>query len=400
MKIRTTLPLFFAAAPALFAGTPEAPVIPPPSSEDWITPTINIRSRYEFGDVNGFDPSHAFTIRERLGLKTTSWNGFSAFVEGEFTQAAIDDFNGGPPGVSPRVAGNTVIADPESNELNQAYLQFQGFDTMVKAGRQRIIYDNAAFIGNVGWRQNEQTYDAISLSYTAVEGLTLQYSFINQVNRIFGSDAIGFGGDIGSNIHSLNASYTGISGLTLGGYVYLMDFDGINIWDNDTFGLSAKTTKLGLNLYGELAYQADAGVAGNDDSWYAHITAEKTIGSQTFTVGLEHLSAGFRTPLATLHAFNGFADVFLGQRTTGGTGGLTDIYISHSLPIFWGVKMTNTIHAFGDNELSTGRGWEIDTVFAKKFDEHFLGIIKIAHFESESALPTTTRASVELNYSF
>lgn len=398
--MKTTTTLFIATSSALFAGVPEIITPPPSSSGDWIKPIIDIRARYEFADIDGLDPSHAFTFRERLGLQTMDWNGFSAYVEGEFTQAAIDDFNGGAPGVNPLVAGNSVIADPESNELNQGYLQYKGFDTVFKFGRQRIIYDNAAFIGNVGWRQNEQTYDAISLNNTSIDGLTLQYSFINQVNRIFGSDATGIFGDIGSSIHSLNASYTGISGYTFGGYVYLMDFDDVNAFDNDTFGLSVKTKQLGLDLYGEFAFQSNAGVGGNDDSDYAHITAAKTIATHTFTAGMEYLSAGFRTPLSTAHAFNGFADVFVGQRLVGTTGGLTDVYFSHSMPLIWGVKMTNTLHAFGDNEVSTGRGWEIDSVFAKKLDDHFLAIAKLAHFETESALPTTTRLSIELNYTF
>lgn len=397
MKILAILILSPAVA---FGGSPSEEIAPPIEAAYWITPTIDIRARYEFGDVDGMDPSHALTFRERLGLKTQAWNGFSALVEGEFTQAAIDDYNGGAAGVDPLVAGNTVIADPETNELNQAYLQYSGFGTTAKLGRQRIIYDNAAFIGNVGWRQNEQTYDALSLSNTSIDGLTLQYSFINQVNRIFGSDATGFRGDVGSNIHALNASYTGLEGVTLGGYIYLMDFDGPDAWDNDTYGVSAKTKQFGLELYGEIAFQNDAGAAQDDDSWYAHVTAAKTVGTQTFTAGVEHLSAGFRTPLATLHAFNGFADVFLGQRVTGATGGLTDVYASHSVPLCWGVKMTNTLHAYGDDEFSAGRGWEINSVFAKKFDEHFLAILKFAHFETGSALPTTTRVTMEINYTF
>jgi hypothetical protein len=387
--MKTTTILFITSGSALLAGTPEAITQPPSSNGDWIKPVIDIRARYEFADVDGLDPSHAFTIRERLGLQTKDWSGFSAYVEGEFTQAAIDDFNGGAPGVNPLVAGNSVIADPESNELNQGYLQYKGFDTVFKLGRQRIIYDNAAFIGNVGWRQNEQTYDAISLNNTSIDGLTLQYSFINQVNRIFGSDATGFAGDIGGSIHSLNASYAGISGYTLGGYVYLMDFDDVNAFDNDTYGVTVKTKQFGLDLYGEFAFQVDAGAAGNDDSDYAHVFAAKTVAAHTFTAGIEYLSA-----------FNGFADVFVGQRLTGATGGLTDVYLSHAMPLFWGVKMTNTLHAFGDNELSTGRGWEFDSVFAKKFDDHFLAIAKLGHFESESALPSTTRFSLELNYTF
>ncbi len=398
--MKTTTTLFIATSSALLAGTPEIMTPPPSSNGDWIKPTIDIRARYEFGEIDGFDPSHALTFREQLGLQTKDWNGLSAFVEGEFTQAAIDDYHGGAPGVTPFDINNSMIPDPESNELNQGYLQYRALDTVFKLGRQAIIYDNAAFIGNVGWRQNEQTYDAIALINTSLDGLTLQYSFINQVNRIFGSDATGFFGDLGSEIHSLNGSYTGISGYTFGGYVYLMDFDDLNVWDNDTYGVSVKTKKLGLDFYGEVAIQQNAGVAGNDDSDYAHITAAKTIATHTFTAGMEYLSAGFRTPLSTAHAFNGFADVFVAPRVTGTTGGLTDVYFSHAMPLIWGIKMTNTLHAFGDNEVSTGRGWEFDSVLAKKFNENFLAIAKLGHFETESALPTTTRFSVEMNYTF
>jgi len=383
-----------------YAGSPSPEIATAPAPAYWIMPTIDIRARYEFGEVDGLDPSHALTFRERLGLRTQEWMGFSAFIEGEFSQAAIDDYHGGTPGATPFDPGNTAIADPETNELNQGYIQYKGFDTVFRTGRQRIAYDNGAIIGNVGWRQNEQTYDALSFSSTSVDGLTLQYAYINQVNRIFGSDATGFAGDIGTSLHALNASYTGVEGFTLGAYVYLMDFDDVNAFDNDTYGVSAKTKQFGLDLYGEIAFQNDAGAAGNDDSWYSHTYAAKTISTQVVTVGMEHLSAGFRTPLATAHAFNGYADAFVGQRSNGTTGGLTDVYASHIIPIFWGMKWTNTLHAFGDNEISTGRGWEIDSVLAKKFDDHFLAIVKLSHFETEGVLPTTTRFSVEMNYTF
>ena len=50
--------------------------------------------RYEFSEVEDFDDSFALTLRLRPGLKTAEWNGFSAFAEGEFTGAIIDDCNG------------------------------------------------------------------------------------------------------------------------------------------------------------------------------------------------------------------------------------------------------------------------------------------------------------------
>ncbi|MEX1049799.1 MAG: alginate export family protein [Akkermansiaceae bacterium] len=397
--------LLAAASTLAHAGVTETTLAPPPAAEPWIVPTIDIRARYEFADAAGLDPSHAFTLRERLGLKTAAWNGFSAFIEGEFSQAAIDDYHGGALGASPFDPANTAIFDPETNELNQLYLQYAGYESVVKIGRQRLIYDNAAFIGNVGWRQNEQTFDAISFTNQSIQDLTLNLAYIDQVNRIFGSDADNQTAnrqDVSSEIYLLNTRYTGIRGLTVGGYAYFMKFDEpvVEGWDNQTYGVTAKGDLLGLTLYGELAYQTDAGPANDTEALYAHFSATKTLGTHAFTAGIEFLDAGFQTPLATVHAFNGFADAFIGQRITGTHGGLTNPYISHSLPIFWGMKWTNTLHAFGDNSLSTDRGWEIDSVLVKKFDDQFTAIAKLAHFESEDVLPTTTRFSVELNYTF
>ena len=412
--MKTKVAIMLLTAPTLFAGTPET-VTPPPSTDgDWIKPIIDIRTRYEFADIDGSDVSHAWTFRERLGLKTKAWNGFSALIEGEFSQAAIDDYHGGAPLADPFNPSNSLIADPETNELNQAYLQYEGFDTTAKVGRQRIKYDNDAFIGNVGWRQNEQTFDAISLSNKSIDGLTINYAYLNQVNRIFGSDADaplapGFANveDIAASAHLFNLSYAGIKGLTLGSYAYIMNFDDVGAWDNNTFGVSAKKDVMGITLYGELAWQDKAGIAGTSEAMYAHGTASKTFGKHAFTLGVEHLDAGFKTPLATLHAFNGFADVFLAGRTAGGHNGLTNTYVSHTMPICWGVKWINVLHAMGDNEFSNGYGWEYDSVLSKKFDDNFTAIAKFAWFNSEgdgfvgaAPVPDATRFSIELNYMF
>ncbi len=416
--MKTATAILLAIAPALNAGTPVTVVTPPPSQGDWITPLIDIRTRYEFADVDGLDASHAWTFRERLGLKTIAWNGFSALVEGEFSQAAVDDYNGGAPGADPFDPANSPILDPETNELNQAYLQYEGFDTTARVGRQRIVYDNAAFIGNVGWRQNEQTYDAISLTNKSIDGLTFNYAYLNQVNRIFGSDADAPLAvspnveDIAASAHLFNASYAGIEGLTLGGYAYIMNFEDVGTWDNNTFGLSAKKDILGLTLYGELAWQDKAGTLGEEEAMYAHVTATRELAAGdtklgALTLGVEHLDAGFKTPLATVHAFNGFADVTDAARISGAHNGLTDLYLAHTIPVFFGIKWTNVLHAMGDNELSAGYGWEYDSVLVKKFDDHFMAIAKFAWFNSEgdgyvgaAPLPDATRFSVELNYVF
>ncbi|MES2657672.1 MAG: hypothetical protein V4689_03585 [Verrucomicrobiota bacterium] len=404
--------LFLSTASLLHAGSPDLETTIAPKPEPWIKPIIDIRARYEYADIDTFDQSNAFTVRERVGLKTQAWNGFSLLVEGEFSQAVVDHYNGGAVGADPFNPADSVIADPETNELNQGYLQYTGFDTTAKAGRQRIIYDNAAFIGNAGWRQNEQTFDAISLANTSVDKLTLNYAYVNQVNRIFGSEATVKNFEyVDANVNLFNASYTGIEGVTLGGYAYLMDFEELSAWDNNTFGISAKGTLGGILLYGEAAYQDQAGLLADDDAYYAHVTASKTFfGTHTAIIGLENLGQGFKTPLATVHAFNGFADGTDGGRISGAQNGLTDLYVGYTLPIFFGIKWMNAVRALGDNSISAGYGWEYDSVLTKKFDENFTALAKFAYFHSEddayvggaagAAIPTTTRFSVELDYTF
>ena len=402
--VATSLLVLASTSPIAQAGTPApSPEIAAAKVAPWVSPLIDIRARYEFADVDGLDPAHALTIRERIGLKTKAWNGFSVLVEGEFTQAVIDDYYGGAPGVDPDDIRNSFISDPENAELNQAYLQYTGFDTTVKLGRQRIIYDNGFIIGNVGWRQNEQTYDAVSLSNTSLPGLTLNFSYIDQVNRVFGEDATGIFENAPGEIHLFNASYTGIKGVTLGGYIYDMSFDdaGSIGWDNQTYGVSAKGSVSGVTLYGELAYQDEAGPLNNEEGLYAHFNVTKNFGDQTLVVGVEHLDAGVQTPLATLHAVNGFADATDARRLAGTHGGLTDSYASYMIPVCWGIKWTNVVHLFGDNAISNNLGFGFDSVLAKKFDDHFSALAKLGYFDTSDALyKSTTRVSVELDYTF
>ncbi|MDB6077001.1 MAG: hypothetical protein JWO82_748 [Akkermansiaceae bacterium] len=398
---RLSAALFLLALP-LHAGTPDATAPPaePKKDEPWIKPLVDVRARYEFADVQGLDASHAFTTRERIGLVTADWYGFSALAEGEFTQAIVRDFTNGVPDADPITPHNTNISAPETNELNQAYLQFAALDSQVRFGRQRLIYDNMAFVGNNGWRQNEQTYDGISLSSHFIKDLTVNYAYIDRVNRIYGSEATGTNRSVTGDIHLINLSYAGIKGLTLGSYAYLMDFDKLTGWDNDTYGLSAKGSVAGFLLYGEAAFQTKAGAANDHDAWYYHAHATRKFGDQALIVGVEHLDAGFQTPLATLHGFNGFADVFNTARAGGTLPGLTDVYVSYTVPVFYGISWANIAHAMGDDDISTSLGWEFDSTLTKKFDDHFTAIVQASHFETESKFPTTTRVTAELNYKF
>jgi hypothetical protein len=420
--IHLLLPALIAS---LQAATPPAAI--PGESTPWLRPTFDLRARLEYGSIDapGLDHATALTLRERVGFVTRDLHGFSARLEGEFTQAVGDAFDAAPtPFAAQTTKPNpffprTQINDPDNHELNQAYMQYEAFDTAIRAGRQRIILDNAAFVGNVGWRQNEQTYDALRIENGSIEDLTLLYAYANRANRIFGSDATGALRSFAGDIHLFNVNYQNFGELSLTGYAYLMDFDetaaNAGYVSNNTYGFITTHPAGPLDLYGEFAFQTDTSSSPSakpNRAWYAHFKATAGADDHTLTLGLEYLDADFVTPLATVHAFNGFADAFIAPRIgLLRNPGLADLYLTHATPLpFWKLNFSQSIHLFGDNHTDFDYGWEYDAVLSKKFGDHLLAIAKFAWFDSDgpSGNPKTpnpapfdtTRASVELNYTF
>jgi hypothetical protein len=370
------------------------------------TPNIllDTRARYEYGDQLESDVSHAATLRARVGLESQTYNGFSGLVEFESTHSHDTDSYIG--------AGKTVIADPESTELNRAQLQFSCEDNTVIAGRQRIILDNARFVGNVGWRQNEQTFDAVSYKNTMVDGLSVYYAFIDQVNRIFGSNAPNGSpaDDFDSESHLFNASYSCPKGghkLTV--YGYLLDFDNTGAAaaaSSDTFGLSydfkGKVAEdYTVNGHAEFALQQDAGDNPADYcAPYFHVNGKLAREGYSTTLGVEVLGSdngatAFQTPLATGHKFNGFNDQFL----TTPADGLKDLYLGIGLPVPK-VPVQLIYHYFMSETGSMHYGQEFDAVAAHALNKNTKAIAKLSHYDAEDFGEDRTRFSVELNFKY
>ena len=126
--------------------------------------SIDLRYRYEFVDQDSFtEDANASTLRLRLNYKTGMWRGWSGFVEfDQVMEVLVDDFNSGAGTSGPNRSQYPVVADPNGSDLNQLYLQYApNEDWQTRVGRQRILLDDQRFVGGVGWRQNEQTYDGL-----------------------------------------------------------------------------------------------------------------------------------------------------------------------------------------------------------------------------------------------
>ena len=408
--IAATAAVLIGAMPAI-AGEPPVEVVTPPTPMDWLTgakPTGDIRARYEYGDQEGLDSSNAGTLRSRLGILSGTYAGVQFFAEYEGT-LAVDRESYQAASVHGLGQGKTIIADPESHELNQLWLSFDGWvpTTFVKVGRQAINLDGQRYVGGVGWRQNMQTFDAVTISSQPMDELTLWYGYINHVDRIFGSGDIANPAqtDFDGNTHLIHADYTGLPYGKLTAFAYFFDLgnDAGDANSNNSFGLSMTGPMFDdfLTYYAEYGYQTDSFDSPLDyGAHYFHLNASAKTEPIAFTVGYEYLGSdngvGYKFPLATLHKFNGFADRFL---ATPGQG-LQDAYISGKFKLPYDIGGAVIYHKFFAADGGDDFGNEVDVVLSKDLGKGLSAMAKYAYYWSDGAFPDIHRAVLQLEYKF
>ncbi|MFA3792657.1 alginate export family protein [Aliiglaciecola sp. SL4] len=366
------------------------------------TANANFLLRYESVEQdNGVEDASALTLRTLLSYKSASYKNFSAMIEVEDTRIVLGqgDYTVGPTGYNSGIY--SVIADPEHTELDQGYVQYSTDEFTAKVGRQVITMDNHRFVGHVGWRQDRQTFDGLSFGYNPTKGLSLKYAYLTQRNRIFAEAA-----DLDAKDHLLNASYQSSIG-KITAYGYLLEVDN-NVENSlDTFGIRFS----GNSLVGDtkLIYTAEYATQSSDsattsfDADYLMLEAGALFSGFTAKVGYELLGSdegnyGFSTPLATLHKFNGWADVFLGTPAQG----LVDLSVSLSGKVAGGSLMA-TYHDFDADEATESvddLGNEIDLQYTYKVSANYSMGIKYASYSGESGRADTDKLWLWLGAKF
>lgn len=357
------------------------------------TVNLDLRLRYEAVDQdNALDDADALTLRTRLGYTTAPWQALVAFAEMENTSALIDDY-------APATAGHSVVADPEGSEVNQYGLRYTGLPGLAATlGRSRLILDNARWVGNVGWRQNEQTFDGAFLKYSGLASLTAQYAYLNNVNTITATNA-----DLDG--HLLNLAWSALPQLTLTAYAYRLDYEAPATTDVDTIGLRASGSA-GLGQAVKLIYaaeyaQQDAETVADDFS-ADYLLTELGVGFKplTITLGYEVLGSdngayGLQTPLATKHAFQGWADMFLVTPATG----VEDLYVAAQCSV-GPVKLAAAYHEFSADESTPADdyGSEIDVSAGMKLAGKLNGLLKYASYSADDFGVDTDKLWLQLEY--
>ncbi|MBT5031944.1 MAG: alginate export family protein [Proteobacteria bacterium] len=346
---------------------------------------VDFRLRFETVDQeDSLQDAEALTLRTRLGYATAEYVGFSAAIEFEDSRPVFGVDNFSVPASGFNTGIYSVVADPESTELDQAYIQYKANGFSGKIGRQLIILDNHRFVGDVGWRQDRQTFDGVTLSYQANDAINIKASHIVKRNRIFAEDQ-----DIDSKDSWLNASYeTGFGTLT--GYAYLLEID--NSTDNslDTYGLRFDgSRKVGENSFLYTAEFASQDANDTLKTDYLFLEVGVALSGLTAKVGLESLGSdngegAFSTPLATLHKFNGWADQFLGTPSAG----VEDLYLTVSGKLVGGDWIA-TYHDFStdiDAQRFNDLGNEINLQYTRKFGKNYYSGIKFAKYSAGDAI--------------
>ncbi len=336
--------------------------------------------------------ANAVTSRLRAGLLSPVFHGIQGYAEYEGNLAMVDDYN------STRNSNTrySTIADPEKSELNQLWLSYAGIpDTLIKGGRQRIKLDDDRFIGNVGWRQMETTFDSVLVTHNNQQlfGLTVNAGYIGNVQTFTATNE-----RIEAPI--LNVNYKVGDYGNLVGYGYWLNYTERENYEksSETYGLRmtnfqkpGDTLKLSDN-YG-VVYTAEWGHQedyGHGPTKYSvdrlNLMGGLTAYNLTFQGAIEQLDGKglnktFDTPLGTNHAFQGWADIFLVTPRNG----IRDVFGTMISTFDRGeVILTGTYHNFTDDtgQLKYGDEWDFSAL--KKFGKHYSVLAKYAYYSADN----------------
>jgi len=368
---------------------------------------VKIDTNYRYENVDQDQgvakTANANTLRTRLGLLSPVFHGLQGYVEYEGTHALQSDYNNGR-GNKP---GYSTVADPGYNELNQMWLSYAGVpDTVIKGGRQRIKLDDDRFIGNVGWRQLETTFDSVLITNKSLKGLTVNIGYIGNVQTFTSTT---------ENINApiVNANYNLGDYGNLIGYGYWLDYTESENYQksSQTYGLrfinSDKPKKFydhySLLYTAEWSYQQDYQHSSPYQANRFNLMSGFTAYNFSFQGAMEQLNGSglnrtFDTPLGTNHAFQGWADLFLITPNNG----IRDVFgtVSAKFMDNDSLVLSGIYHDFTDDtgRVHYGKEWNFQAV--KKFGKHYSLLAKYANYDADRFATDTQKIWVQGNVNF
>lgn len=377
----------------------------PGSAAAWLSEAkllLNYRLRYEAVDQANFArDAEALTSRIRAGVETGPVASTRVLVEAEWVADIVDRYNSGTNGRT----GYPTVSDPAATEINRLQLTNTALPgTTIVLGRQRLSLDDERFIGPVGWRQNEQTFDALSIAAKLHPSVTVQAAYIEQVNRILGPESAA--GRYHGDTWLANAAWKTPYG-TLTGFAYLIDLEDNAANSSRTFGarFSGMQPVGPVKLTYAASYARQSDYRTNPLDYTAdYYLAEGGLGfgGWSGSLGYELLSGngrkGFATPLATLHKFQGWADMFLNTPADG----IQDVYgrLGYSTGPLGPLKslaLTAFYHDFNADRGGRDYGQELDLQVQAQWQK-FTFTLKFADYDAATFASDTQKLWFSVDY--
>lgn len=354
--------------------------------------SMNFRYRFEGVDQEGVaKEAAASTLRSRYTFVSGQAAGLKLGLEADYVSAiGTERYNS----TVNRRTSYPVVADPDGLDLNQAYVSYSSGSFTGTFGRQRIVLGDQRFVGGVAWRQNEQTYDAARLVYKSSESVTLDYALVTNVKRIFGPKEGVQPSEWNSQSHLFTATNKFAPGHSVSAFAYLLEFKNGNGIPNSnaTYGVSYNGSLAGTKVAAKLATQSD--YADNPIDYNASmysLSVARSFGKLTASAGFESLGSdggamGFRTPLATLHKFQGTADKFLVTPA----GGVDDLFFGLASSV-GKLKLAATWHKLSAAETSMDYGSELDLVATLPINKKTSAQLKYASYSADGFATDTSK---------
>ncbi len=370
----------------------------------------SIRPRFEFVDegAQGLkanqDASHT-TMQTRINVTAVVDKQTSVFVQIQDVRTwGGETATTAPPSITQTGTGSSGNLD-----FHEAYLKLNNlFDAglSLKVGRQEMVFDEHRLIGNIGWIQQGQSFDAARADFRlGVFGITAFYAetIAKDTHPTLKSDTLP------ASVSSFESSFSGLRATySLGGkdritpyLYYALNPSRTGAGPKTTPDVAKNITYAGMYIvkhFGKIrarfdgAYEFGEKNATTDIEAFmltASLGAELNIAhGASVSLWVDYLSGDdgtdatkdntFDTPYATNHKFYGHIDKFLNIPT----GGLIDYVVKTWIKPTAKVKLLADGHVFRSPEAVSDLGAEIDLQARYALGKHTVMAVGYSRFFS------------------
>lgn len=441
-------------AGSAFSSVLSAAGTPVPASPDSVKISADVRLRYEAAEHGDAPTANALTLGTRLGFASSGHGNWSWMIEADDASVldSVDSIQPdtliSSPHVGIRLGSFQTARESSDPRISQAWVSYCQRETTATLGRQRLVFDNARFIGNDDWRLAAQTFDALFVRNTTLPHTTATYAYVWRVNR--SSPLPPFAEDLhtqpqprpdyDSNSHLFNLCYHGCTAGSITAYAYLLDLKNAVWLGNASYGLMLTgqrklSESVTLGYHAEYAVQTDHAIRSqypftlsDYETDYCRFELSIAAASNRLTVGTEITGSWhFIAPLGSQDNFLGWTGVM----PFGQINGMRDNFLMLSLSLPHAIEFTGAFHDFrpvhdaitsppvvsGETDkvsvgpfsvetglpffkFSTGHASELDLQLSHRFGTFVTGTVKFADFRGHTTLFHVRRFWLQAEFAY